>query len=95
MLRRQRRNAPSLTRKIDDESSGIDPTFPPGCVRAARDVVHHGSAVARAIGQWSVARNHQVHCVTGVNKCRQQIEQATLSAAQLIELIEDQQAPVH
>jgi hypothetical protein len=36
-----------------------------------------------------------VHCVTGVNKCRQQIEQATLSAAQLIELIEDQQAPVH
>ena len=95
MLRRQRRNSCSLTRKIDGESSGIDPAILPGCICAARNAVNDSSKAARAIRQRSVSRNCQVRLVTGLKKCRQQIEQATLSAAELIELVEDQQTPVH
>ena len=57
--------------------------------------MHNGSAAARAIGQWSVTADGDVSSVTSLDKGRQQIEQATLGAAELIELVQKQQAGAH
>lgn len=57
--------------------------------------MHHGSVAACAIGHRPIARNRQVRYVSGFEKRGQQIEQATLRAAGLIELIQDEQASAH
>jgi hypothetical protein len=57
--------------------------------------MHLSSTGARASRQWAVARNRKVNPVPEFNKSRQQIEQAALSAAQLIELVQEEQALAH
>jgi hypothetical protein len=57
--------------------------------------MHHGSALPRVTGEWSVAGNREVRGVSGPYESRQQIEQAALGATELMELIQDQKVFAH